>query len=214
MAFLNDETRGQVAEMLSDLPDQVRLLVFTKPAGCQYCDVITELLTEVAETSAQVSTEVYDLTVDTEKAAEYRIDKAPAIALVGAQDYGLRFFGLPSNYEFSTLLHGIQVAGHGAAAHLDAQSKEYLATLDKEVFYQVFVTTSCPHCPPAAAMAYDMAVTSDLVNAEVVEAQEFPRLSSQNNVMGVPLNVINRSERVEGHAPSSQLVAAIKRSLR
>lgn len=213
MAFLNDETRGQVAEMLSDLPDQVQMLVFTKPTGCQYCDVVTELLTEVAETSEQVSLKVYDMTVDTEKATEYRIDKAPAIALVGARDYGLRYYGLPSNYEFSTLLHGIQVAGHGAAAQLDAQSKEYLTSLDKEIFCQVFVTTACPHCPGAAALAFDMAVTSDLVNAEVIEAQEFPQLSSQNNVMGVPLSVINHSERVEGHAPASHLVAAMKKSL-
>ena len=213
MAFLDDETRGQVTEMLGGLPNQVRMLVFTKPEDCQYCDTVVELLTEVAETSDQVAVEVYDMTVDLEEAEEYGIDKAPAIALVGAKDYGMRFFGLPANYEFSTLLHGIQAAGHGEAPQLDAEAKEYLASLDEEVFYQVFVTTSCPHCPPAAAMAFDMAITSDLVNVEVVEAQEFPVLSSENNVMGVPLNVINRSERVEGHAPAANLIAAMKKSL-
>ncbi len=210
MALLNDEIREQVSEMLAELPDAVRLVIFKKPEDCPYCETIEELVTEIAETSENVSTEVYDFTQDQDKVAEFKIDKAPVIAIVGARDYGLRFFGVPANYEFSTLLHGIQAAGTGKSAQLDDVTKDYLAALDKPVHYQVFVTPACPYCPGAAVMAFDMAVESDLVRADVVEASEFPELSGQYNVMGVPLNVINETQRVEGRAPATMIVEAIK----
>jgi len=210
MALLNDEIRQQVQDMLADLPNKVSLAVFTKADDCQYCPIIVDLVNEVADTSEHVSVEVYDFDADTEKVAEYKVDKAPVIAIVGAEDYGLRFFGIPSNYEFSTLLHGIQVAGRGNSSQLDDETKAYLASLDKPVHYQVFVTPTCPYCPGAATLAFDMAVESSHVRGEVIEASEFQELASKYEVMGVPLNVINDTQRVEGRAPAQMIVDAIK----
>lgn len=210
MGLLNDEIREQVEEMLQDLSHDVRLIVFTKSEECEYCDVIQDLTREVAETSDKISVEVYDLTENADMAKEYEIDKAPAIAIIGDKDYGMRFFGVPANYEFSTLLHGIQAAGMGMAGQLDEDTKAFLETLKEPVHYQVFVTPTCPYCPAAAVMAFDMAVQSDMVRSEVVEASEFQDLASQYNVMGVPLNVINETQRVEGRAPAHMIVDAIK----
>lgn len=214
MALLNDEIRGQVRELLDDMPDVVRLVFFKLPEEqCEYCAIIEELITELAGVTDKLAVETYQLDTDKEAAEAYGIDKAPALAIVGEKDYGLRFFGMPANYEFSTLMHGIQAAGHGAPAQLDEATLSYLAALDAPVHYQVFVTPTCPYCPGAAVLAYDMAVASDWVRAEVVEATEFPELSDHYGVMGVPLNVINETARVEGRAPQNLIVDAIKESL-
>lgn len=211
MALLNDEIRGQVSGLFDGMPNVVRLVFFKLAEDqCEYCSVIEELITELAETSAKVVVETHLLDADKDVAAAYRIDKAPALAIVGEKDYGLRFFGLPANYEFSTLIHGIQAAGHGAPAQLDEATLNYLAALDKPVHYQVFVTPSCPYCPGAAVLAYDMAVASEWVRAEVVEASEFPDISDHYSVMGVPLNIINETGRVEGRAPQNMIVETIK----
>ena len=211
MALLNDEIRGQVSGLFDGMPNVVRLVFFKLTEDqCEYCSVIEELITELAETSAKVVVETHLLDADKDAAAAYRIDKAPALAIVGEKDYGLRFFGLPANYEFSTLIHGIQAAGHGAPAQLDEATLNYLAALDKPVHYQVFVTPSCPYCPGAAVLAYDMAVASEWVHAEVVEASEFPDISDHYSVMGVPLNIINETGRVEGRAPQNMIVETIK----
>lgn len=211
MAMLNDEIRGQVKEMLGTLPNAVRLLVFTKPEGCEYCDTIVELTTELSEVLDDLTVEVFDISEDEEKATAYNVDKAPAIAIVGAEDYGLRFFGIPANYEFSTLLHGIQVAATGASTQLDDTTRDYLHNLDEPIHYQVFVTPTCPYCPGAATLAYDMAVESAQIRSEVVEASEFQALASEYDVMGVPLNVINGTERVEGRAPANMILDAVKK---
>lgn len=214
MALLNDEIRGQVKELLEQMPNVVRLVFFKLPEEqCEYCGIIEELLKELAETSDKVTVEVHSFDAEPDLVAAYGIDKAPALAIVGQKDYGLRFFGLPANYEFSTLIHGIQAAGHGAPGQLDEATLSYLASLQQPVHYQVFVTPSCPYCPGAAALAYDMAVASEWVRAEVVEASEFPELAERYGVMGVPLNVINETGRVEGRAPQNMIVDAIKAAL-
>jgi glutaredoxin-like protein len=213
MAMLNDEVRGQVKDMLGTLPNAVRLLVFTKPEDCDYCDTIVDLTTELSDVVDDLTVEVFDVAEDGNQAETYHIDKAPAIAIVGNEDYGLRFFGIPANYEFSTLLHGIQVAAAGASTQLDDETRDYLQALETPIHYQVFVTPTCPYCPGAASLAYDMAVESEQVRSEVIEASEFQTLASEYDVMGVPLNVINGAERVEGRAPADMILDAIKKAV-
>jgi glutaredoxin-like protein len=211
MALLDAETSGRVKNMLADLPAAVKLIAFTDDQHCDYCTEIVQLLTEVAAASDLVSVETYEIHRDAEKARDLHVERAPVIAFVGERDYGIRFYGIPSGYEFSTLLHGIHSAGHGQA-HLDASTKTYLDGLKETVDYQVFVTPTCPYCPRSATLAIEMAVHSDLVNANIVEASEFPDLANKFEVMGVPLTVINSRERVEGAAPAQMIVDAMRKA--
>ena len=212
MALLNDEILNNVKEMLADLSNPVNLAVFTDDNDCEYCPQIVQLLDEVAATSSLVSVNKYEIHSDTAKASELNVEMAPAIAILGEKDYGLRFYGIPSGYEFSTLLHGIQRAASGKS-ELDDQTKYYLAGVQDAVELQVFVTPTCPYCPRAAVLAMEMAVESNYVNAEIVESSEFPDLANKFNVMGVPLSVVNGTERVEGAAPPQMIVDAIRKVL-
>lgn len=212
MALLNDEIVRNVTEMLSDLTNDVRLVVFTTKNGCEYCKEIVQLAEEVAATSAKLTAEVYDFDKAPDKAKAFNITMAPAIAIVGQRDYGLRYYGIPSGHEFSTLLYGIQRASLGRS-DLDPQTMNFLGGLNEPVNIQVFVTPTCPYCPRAAILAYEMAVASDKVVADVVESMEFPDLANHFNVMGVPLSVVNGKERVEGAAPPPMIVNAIRAAL-
>jgi glutaredoxin-like protein len=212
MALLNDEIVKNVKEMLADLPNPVQLVVFTSEKNCEYCKEIVQLAEEVAATSPKVSATVYDFDTASDHAATYNITKAPAMVILGERDYGLRYYGIPSGHEFSTLLYGIQRASQGEA-DLDSQTKDYLNSLTQAVNIQVFVTPTCPYCPRAAILAYDMAMASDRVVADVVESMEFPDLANRFNVMGVPLSVINDTSRVEGAAPPHMIIDAIKTAL-
>lgn len=212
MALLNDEIVQNVKDMLAGMPSDVTLTVFTNDQECDYCDQIVQLLHEVAATTDRVSVEQLEIHKDADQAEALNIARAPAIAIVGKQDYGMRFYGIPSGYEFSTLLHGIQSASAGST-DLDDQVKGYLASLSQPVELQVFVTPTCPYCPRAAVLAMEMAVESELVNADVIESAEFPDLASKYNVMGVPLSVINDKERIEGAAPPNMVVDAIRKAV-
>ncbi len=212
MRLLNDQIARDVRNMLADLPNPVRLVVFTSPQNCEYCEQIVQLVTEVAETSDKVSVEQYDIHQAADKAKSLNVDTAPAIAILGPKDYGLRFYGIPSGYEFSTLLHGIRKASSGQS-ELDSNTQDFLRGLTQPVELKVFVTPTCPYCPRGATLAYEMATVSDMVSAKIFEAMEFPVLAEQYNVMGVPLTVVNDRERIEGAAPPHMVVHAIQQAL-
>jgi len=113
MALLNNEILQNARKMLAGMPNEVKLIVFTSAQHCDYCKEIVQLTREVATVSAKVSIEIKDITQAAEKARALNIRRAPAIAIVGTKDYGIRYYGIPSGHEFSTLLYGIQKASNG-----------------------------------------------------------------------------------------------------
>jgi predicted DsbA family dithiol-disulfide isomerase len=55
-------------------------------------------------------------------------------------------------------------------------------------------------------LAHRMAMESDWVRADMVEATEFPHLANKYDVFGVPRTVINETIHVEGAVPEPMLV--------
>ena len=139
MALLNEEIRKDVAGILADITTPVTLKVFTREADCQYCKETRELVEEVAALSDNISVEVYDFEADKLAASELGIDKVPAVAVVGAKDYGVRLYGIPSGYEFGTLIEDIKMVSAGESG-LSEATREMVAGLTQPVRIQVFTT--------------------------------------------------------------------------
>ena len=59
-------------------------------------------------------------------------------------------------------------------------------------------------------LAHHLAIASDLVTADMVEAIEFPHLSQKYSVMGVPRSVINETVHQEGAAPEPMFLEKLK----
>lgn len=62
-------------------------------------------------------------------------------------------------------------------------------------------------------MAHKLAIASDYIRADMVEAIEFPHLAGKYQVYGVPLTVVNETIRVEGAVPEARLVQEVLRVL-
>ena len=216
MSLLNDDVRQQVRDEFAKLTNPVKLVMFTQEVECQFCSETRELVEEVAALSDKLSVEVYNQVTDKEIAEQYDIDKIPAVAIVAdgedAKDYGIRLYGIPSGYEFSTLIADITMVSSRESG-LDASTKQYLHDLESPLHLQVFVTPTCPYCPPAVRLAHMMAMESDMVMGDMVEATEFPHLSQKYQVMGVPRTVINESTFMEGAAPETMLMNKVKEAL-
>jgi len=177
-----------------NLKDEVRILVFTQETECPLCKQARELAEEVGAFSNKIKVKVYDFVKDSEKAKEYQIDKVPAIAVLGKKDYGIRFYGLAYGYEFRPFTESIINVSRGAT-NLSEETKKKLASIEKPVHIQVFVSLTCPYCPLVTSLAHQFAMESDLVRADMIDVAEFPHLVQKYSVMGVPKTVIN--ERTE-----------------
>ena len=139
MPLLDENTRQQVAAELADLENPVKLIVFTQTFECQYCAETRQLCEEIADLSDQISVQVFNFVTDKENADEYGVDKIPAIAVVGAKDYGIRYFGIPSGYEFMSLLDSVKTASSGEV-ELMPETMAFLDELKDPLHIQVFVT--------------------------------------------------------------------------
>ena len=214
--LLNDSVKAQVQEVFAALEGPVEVLFFGQEEDCEYCDDTRQLVEEVVDLSEKLSLSIYDIQADAPVAESYKVDKAPGLVLAGKDgeellDFGVRYAGIPSGHEFSSLIHDLVLVS-GRDSGLKESTREFLKQLDKPVHLQVFVTPTCPYCPQAVVLAHKMAMESPMVEAEMVEAMEFPELSNRFQVGGVPQTTINAGAgTLVGAVPEDHLLAEIMR---
>jgi glutaredoxin-like protein len=194
------------------LVNDVRLVVFTQEVPCVYCKETVDLATELSKLSPKIKLELYDFVRDQIRAMESRIDKIPAIAVIGEKDYGIRFYGMPSGYEFTSLIGAIVDVSRGESG-LSQKSKDLLKNIDQAVHIQVYVTPTCPYCPSTVRLAHKLAIETDMVWAEMVEANEFIPLAQKYGVMSVPKVIINDREGIAGTMSEDLLVSHVLHAL-
>ena len=142
--LLNENIISQVQEVFDQLQQPVEVLFFGQDSGCDYCEDTLQLVQEVVGISDKLGISVYDLDEDSALAEQYKVDKAPGLVIAGRDgdqilDYGIRYAGIPSGHEFSSLIHDLVLVS-GRDSGLDQQTRDFLKGLDKPVHLQVFVT--------------------------------------------------------------------------
>ena len=143
--LLSESIVTQVREVLQQLKHPVQLMLFVSQPQAEASSITRQLLEEVAALSEKLSLSVHDLDGDSDLARLYRVlGKAPALVIAAKEDgqiidYGIRYLGVPSGHEFSTLIQDlILVAGRDSG--LSQQVRSYVRGLSKPLHLQVFVT--------------------------------------------------------------------------
>ncbi|MCD6302639.1 MAG: thioredoxin family protein [Anaerolineae bacterium] len=209
MALLNDRDAEMVRDHFAkNLEGPVTLVCFTQTVACQFCRETKQILEEVADLSDKITLEVHNFVEDRQVADQYGVDKIPATVVLGSKDYGVRFYGIPSGYEFTSLIAAIVMVSRGKSNLSDATLKA-LEDLEETVDIQVFITPTCPYCPRAVELGHRLAVASDKITSAMVEAIEFPHLSQKYDVQGVPRSVFNETTHLEGAVPEPLFVAKL-----
>ncbi len=142
VSMLSEKDKAYVKKTLGGMKDEVRLVLFSRDGGeCKYCGEAEGLLADIAAAEPRVKVEVLSLKNDAARAKELGIDKVPGIALLGKKDYDLRYFGLPSGYDFIPFVETIRAVGDDTSG-VSPESAAQLAKLSKPVQLTVFVTQS------------------------------------------------------------------------
>ena len=209
MPILDDKVLKEVTKQLKSMTGPVTIKLFTQPMECQYCKDTHNMLDELIHTNPLLKLEVHQFDTDTEAVKTYGIEQIPALAIIGAKDYGIRFYGIPAGYEFSSLLNALLMVSTGITKLLP-ETKAWLDNLKHEIHLRVLVTPTCPYCPPAVMLAQRMALYSDKVKADMVEITEFPHLAQKYAVQGVPRTVINEKDFLEGAAPEKMMLQKLQ----
>jgi glutaredoxin-like protein len=201
------------ADLAKLLVNPVTLTVFTQEIECDYCKETRELITEIGALSGKIKIQVLDLVKDKDRATEYQVDKVPAVVIEGSKKSKVKFYGIPTGYEFSTLIKDIVQASRGET-ELAPETKTKLANIKKPVHVKVFVTPTCPYCPGMVSLAHQFAMENENITADMIEASEFPQLGIKYNVSGVPKTIINENIEVLGLQPEEEFLRQVESAVK
>lgn len=137
--ILGERDRQAVRQRLAELDKPVRLVNFTQELECEFCRETRTLLEEVAGLSDKVTLEVFNFQTDRDKRDAFGIDKIPATVIMGEKDHGIRYYGIPSGYEFASLLETMLLVSRGDSG-LTPATRTRLAQQAKPLHLEVFVT--------------------------------------------------------------------------
>jgi len=213
MGLIKDKDKEMLKKTFKEsMKDNVIIYVVTKKKkGAEdnnnYSPEVKEICLEVASIYPEkISVIEYDFDDDNDKVKELNLDKAPAIKLASSnKKYGVHFYGLPSGYEFMSLIEGIINISKGST-DLTEKTKKILSKITSPVHIQVFVTPTCPYCPLAVKLSHKLAIESENIKAEMIEVIEFPELGEKYLVEGVPKVVINDKVEMEGAYPEEHFI--------
>jgi alkyl hydroperoxide reductase subunit AhpF len=145
MSLLSPADQEKLRESFDEMTRPVRLLFFTQTLDCETCQQTRQILDELPLLCDKIAIEEVNFVLEKDRAAQYGIDRVPAIVVVGEDEAGqphdsrIRFLGAPSGYEFVSLVTAVLlVGGHGSS--LTVENRRRVAAIDKPVTMQVFTT--------------------------------------------------------------------------
>lgn len=210
---IEDKILDEIKNMFQNIETEVILHMFTKKDHCLLCNETLSLVEQVAAQSDKVILDHCECDLETEKAKKWHIERHPAIVVEGQAKGLIRFYGIPSGYEFGSLIESIIMSGKSTLPDFEPDLIEEIKAIDKPLHLQVFVTPTCPYCPTAVLSAFKLAMLNENITADMVEATEFQELSMKYHVQGVPKTVINDNFDVVGGVPPNMLMEKVRAAL-
>ena len=145
MSLLSPADQEKLRESFDEMTTPVRVLFFTQALDCEPCDQTRKILDELPPLSDKIAIEEVNFVLEKDKAAQYGIDRVPALALLAqdasgdARDTRMRFLGTPAGYEFVSLVQALLLAG-GHESQLTPANRALVAAVTTPTTIQVFST--------------------------------------------------------------------------
>ncbi len=142
--LLNDQVVEQIKQAFAQVKEPVQILFFGSKTNCDYCGEARQLMEEVVAIHDNLNLTVYDLQENADLAAQYNVDKTPAILIAAKNgtevvNLGIQFSGIPAGHEFGTFINDILLVSRRDSG-LSPQTRAFLQGLEKPLHLQVFVT--------------------------------------------------------------------------
>lgn len=143
--ILSEELIQHIQDVFeAQLVHPVELIYFFDRHTCDTCADSEQLLDELSSISAKIKIHKIDVNDDLTSVKKYAMLLTPGLVVAGGGqahpiDYGIRFFGIPSGYEFGSLIQAIILVSKRDSGLKPAVRKQ-LAELKKPVHIRVFVT--------------------------------------------------------------------------
>ena len=145
MSLLSPADQEKLRESFDEMTSAVTVLFFTQTLDCEPCGQTRRILDELPALSDKIAIEEVNFVLEKDRAAQYGIDRVPALALLQqdaageTRDTRMRFLGTPAGYEFVSLVQALLLAG-GHDSQLTPENRARVAAVTTPTTIQVFST--------------------------------------------------------------------------
>jgi glutaredoxin-like protein len=167
---------------------------------------------ELAGLSDKLILVVHDMDEEPELAESCGVDKVPAYVLLAesGRDYGIRFFGIPSECEVGSFVYALSLIAEPVEITSDS-TLDNIIDFNRQVHIQVFVTPQCPVCAKAVRTAHLIAYVNDKIRADMINVTEFPALAKKYSVQSTPKVILNDTVEFIGDEPAQTFLKAMNK---
>lgn len=211
MSLLKPDDQKVLRERFAhEMVHPVQILLYTQVLNCPTCPDAEMIADEIASLTDKVEVIKKNPVIERENTHVLDDGMLPAwVIRTTEHDYGIRYYGLPTGYEFSTLIETLIVLSRNETV-LEPDIVNRILGLQQNHHVRVFVTPTCPYCPQMAFLAYQFAQVSPQIQADVIEASEFPNASARYQVRAVPRSIIDEHTFIEGAVPPDHLIEQLE----
>ncbi|HZT77179.1 MAG TPA: hypothetical protein VFA27_11005 [Vicinamibacterales bacterium] len=145
MGLLSPADQDKLREAFAEMRSSVKIVFFTQTLGCDTCLQTRQIIDELPVLTDKVAIEEVNLVLDTDRAKQFGVDRAPTLAIVGVDAAGaehdarIRFVGTPAGYEFISLVQAVLLVG-GREGVLTPENRGKLAAVSEPMIIQVYTT--------------------------------------------------------------------------
>jgi len=158
MAFLDDQTRTDIREVLGELPGPVALQALHPHRGLSDLRRPGWIARRARGHASSIQLEIIDMDRVPGLAVAFGVKQAPTLAVVGAEDHGVRFMGTPAG---SSSRHcSTPSSRRHAAPRRWPRASAGAGGAHAAGGHQGVRDPTCPYCAPAVSTAHQIALAS------------------------------------------------------
>lgn len=146
MKLLSEKDAATLRDYFAqEMVETVTLRLFvqdpTKAGNGEHSAEAEQIAEEITELTDKVKLVVHKYPTDEDEVKQYNIERVPALVLEREYgvDSGVRFYGAPSGFEFSTLIEDIAELSSGDSK-LSPELRKHAEQVERPVTIKVFVT--------------------------------------------------------------------------
>ncbi len=214
MALLRAADANTVRQRFhAELVGDVTIKSFTASAAglavpgweCEYCPVIQHLLEELVALDPRLKLEVHSVVAEQDGGRPLPVERVPAIIIGGQSGSGIRFYGIPSGFEFAVLIDDL-IAVSRSDSGLAPETRQALGVLTQDVHIQP---------PPVRTVRGPGASLTRWRRSRPASTPmssrrwSSPRWRTGTLCTGVPKIVLNETRSFEGALPEAAFLSHV-----
>ncbi|WP_454597534.1 alkyl hydroperoxide reductase subunit F [Qipengyuania sp. SM2507] len=137
-------------------------------------------------------------------------ERTPSFVIRRASDATkwVRFAGLPTGHEFTSLVLALLWAG-GHPPKVDADLIEQVRALEGDYNFEMYFSLSCHNCPDVVQALVLMALENPRITATLIEGGAFQNEVEERGVMAVPATFLNGESFYNGKMELAEILAKL-----